>query len=170
MDGTLLPALACATGVYAIWRLFFKKSYYAYIPGPPKKSWLKGKSHIKLCSLVLSFCSRKLSFLLKSLKTPPFICLWCGLLGYFNDVFGEDGWDFHRQLVKNYGSVIRIPMLFGVSRVEAQFRVLINTEESNNRADNTRKINFMLRTLLLCITSLWKINTFMIRRMRVIRA
>lgn len=48
MDSTLLPALACATGAYALWRIFFMKSSLANIPGPPKKSWWKGKFYFAL--------------------------------------------------------------------------------------------------------------------------
>lgn len=37
-------------------------------------------------------------------------------LGCFDEIFSEDGWDFHCQLIKKYGTVVRVPMLFGVSR------------------------------------------------------
>ena len=124
MDSALLPALACATGAYALWRIFFMKSSLANVPGPRKASWWKGEfsSSKKLfCFTIIipevrvlrsspNFRSRTLTH-----STPILILthrLQC--IGCFDLVWSENGWDFHRQLIEKYGSVVRIPMLFGV--------------------------------------------------------
>lgn len=47
---------------------------------------------------------------LSNIPGPPGQSWWKGC---FFQVFDEFGWKFHREILKKYGSVVRLPMLFG---------------------------------------------------------
>lgn len=77
-------------------RRFVRNPVFANIPGPPKKSWWKGT-------------------LLPPSTFSPRPTHPQSTLGCFDQVFDFYGWNFHLGIIGKYGSVVKLPMLFGVS-------------------------------------------------------
>ena len=97
MSLLLVEALAVAASVYLVQRLFTNSSSLKNVPGPPRTSWWKGSPPE----------SAQYSIVVQRFITS----------GCFFQIFDPNGWGFHRTLATKYGGgVVKLPMLFGVSR------------------------------------------------------
>ena len=83
---------------YVLWRIvrpFVVKSPLAHIRGPPSESWWKG-IHLTFAAYADQIAHDRLS------------------TGNFHQVFNRDGWKFHHDILKKYGSVVKLYNLFNV--------------------------------------------------------
>lgn len=92
---SLTESALVATVSYALWfllRPYVVKSCLQNIPGPKSTSWWKGESDVLMSEFEAYSPSE----------------------GNFHQVFDRNGWQFHDMLLKKFGSIVKINMLFGV--------------------------------------------------------